>query len=153
MRAILMTIGLMLIAGAAHAAAPFTDPKALIDYAYAPYFNDEFPEDPTEIYSPTLKQLWDTMAEKSQEADVPIIDFDPLINAQDYEIKDFVIADPVVEGDTALLVASFTNFGEPQEIHFELVRTTEGWLIDDIESVGAYAWRLSELLAADPMLN
>ena len=156
MRAVLMGAALLLGAVTTALAAPvFGDPRGLIEYAYAPYLNeaDPFPDDPTEIYSPTLRQLWDEMAAKSEASEVPIIDFDPLINAQDYEVSEFTVADPVIEGDSATVVVSFTNFGEPQELHFELIRRAEGWKIDDIESVGEYSWRLSELLAADPLLN
>lgn len=156
MRSVLMVVTLLLGSVASAFAAPvFDDPKGLVEYAYAPYLNeaDPFPDDPTEIYSPTLKQLWDEMAAKSEASEAPIIDFDPMINGQDYEVTDFVVADPVIEGDSATVVVSFTNLGEPQELHFELIRRAEGWKIDDIESTGENAWRLSELLAADPLLN
>jgi hypothetical protein len=132
----------------------FDDPAGLIAYAYAPYESDEFPEDITELFSPTLKQLWDKSAERSEEMEMPIIDFDPFTNAQDYQISDLIVADPIVSGDEASVVVSFLNFSEPQELRFTLVRRAEGWKIDDIESLaGAFTWRLSELLAADPMLN
>ncbi|HHY51506.1 MAG TPA: DUF3828 domain-containing protein [Alphaproteobacteria bacterium] len=141
------------IATGAMAAPVFDDPKGLIEYAYAPYENDTFPGDPTELYSPTLRQLWADMAARSEATGEPILDFDPLINAQDYELSELIIADPVVKGDSAEVAVSFSNFGEPQELHFYLVRRAEGWKIDDIESVGPYPWRLSELLAANPLLN
>ena len=156
MKAAGIAIGLWLtiVAGTAFAAAPvFEDARDLIEYAYAPYQSGEFPEDPTELYSPTLKLLWVQMAERSEAAEMPIIDFDPFINAQDYEISDLVIADPVIEGDAAMVAVSFSNFGEAQELHFMLVDGAEGWKIDDIEATGEFGWRLSELLAADPMLN
>ena len=86
--------------------------------------------------------------------ELPIIDFDPYINAQDYELSDLVVSHPAIAGDTATVVVSFLNFGEPQDIRFTLVRRVEGWKIDDIEALGGeYPWRLSELLAADPLLN
>lgn len=141
------------LAAGAFAAPVFDDPKGLIEYAYAPYENGTFPDDPTELYSPTLRQLWADMAARSEAADEPIIDFDPLLNAQDFELSDLIIADPVVKGDSAEVVVSFSNFGEPQELHFYLVRRAEGWKIDDIEAMGANSWRLSELLAANPLLN
>lgn len=156
MRRILIAAALLLGPMAATLAAPvFDDPRALIEYVYAPYLNesDPFPDDPSEVYSPTLKQLWDEMSAKSEESEVPIIDFDPIINAQDYELTDFLVADPVIEADSATVVVSFSNFGEPQELHFELIRNSGGWLIDDIEAIGDTPWRFSELLAADPLLN
>ena len=139
---------------AAKAQPIFDDPAGLIAYAYAPYESGEFPEDPTALFSPTLKQLWDDMTARSEEAEAPILDFDPFINGQDYEIRDLVVADPAVDGDQALVVVSFLNFGELQELLYTLVRRAEGWKIDDIESPSEdFGWRLSELLAADPLLN
>ena len=157
MRAFLLTTGLLaalLLPAAAQAQPVFEDARGLIEYAYAPYESGDFPEEITELFSPTLKQLWEGMSERSEASEMPIVDFDPFINAQDYELSDLVIADPAIEGDQAMVAVSFANFGEPQELHFTLVRRAEGWKIDDIESVGGeYPWRLSELLAADPMLN
>ena len=156
MRALLMTLGLLagLLPAAAMAQPVFENPAGLIEYAYALYEHGEFPEDVTELFSPTLKQLWNETAARSEAMEMPIIDFDPFINAQDYQISDLVVADPVVKGDAAAVVVSFLNFSEPQELRFTLVRRAEGWKIDDIESLaGEYTWRLSELLAADPLLN
>jgi hypothetical protein len=94
------------------------------------------------------------MMARSEEFEMPIIDFDPYINAQDYELSDLVISDPAVEGDHATVGVSFLNFGTPEDIRFSLVRRAEGWKIDDIEALGGeFPWRLSELLAADPLLN
>jgi hypothetical protein len=154
MRTFLAMLSVLALATPASAAGPvFYDPRGLVVYLYEPYESGEFAEDATDLFSPTLRQLWDQMSARSQEADVPIIDFDPFVNAQDYELSDLIIADPVVHGDAATVAVSFDNFGEPQEIRFTLVRRVEGWKIDDIEAFGAYPWRLSELLAADPMLN
>ncbi len=154
MRTFLAMVGLLGLATPALAAGPvFDDPRGLVVYAYEPYESGEFAEDFTELFSPTLKQLWDSMAVRSEEAEMPIVDFDPFINAQDYELSDLVIDDPAIAGDEATVAVSFDNFGEPQEMRFILVRRAEGWKIDDIEARGTYPWRLSELLAADPMLN
>lgn len=156
MRSLVTMLGMLaaLAALPVQAAPVFENAKGLVEYAYAPYENGTFPEDITELFSPTLKQLWDEMAARSEEADAPIIDFDPFTNAQDYELSELVIVDPVVNGDQAMVAASFLNFGGPQEMRFTLVRRAEGWKIDDIEAVGGeYQWRLSELLAADPLLN
>ena len=156
MRRILFVLGILLgtLAPAAQAAPVFDDPRSLMVYAYLPYESGNFPEDPTELFSPTLMQLWEESAARSEEAEIPNIDFDPYINAQDYDLSGLTIADPVITGDEAMVAVAFENFGEPQELRFWLVRVEEGWKIDDIESMGGdYPWRLSELLAADPLLN
>ncbi|MHB1103301.1 MAG: DUF3828 domain-containing protein [Devosia sp.] len=151
---LVLTALLMLIGPAALAAPVFEDPKGLIAYAYTPYGTGQFPEDLFELYSPTLTELWEAMEARTPEGEVGAIDFDPFINAQDYEIKDLAIGDAAIDGDQAIVMATFTNFGEPREMRFTLVRRAEGWKIDDIEALsGEYPWRLSELLAADPLLN
>jgi hypothetical protein len=153
MRALLLIIGLLFATAAAAQPPVFNDPKGFVAHVYAPYEAGGFYENLTELFSPTLRQLWESMAARSQAADMPIIDFDPLVNGQDFELAELVIADPAVVGDTATVAVSFLNFGDPQELRFTLVRRAEGWKIDDIEAFGEYAWRLSELLAADPLLN
>ena len=89
---VLMALLVALVPAAARAQPVFDDPAGLVEYAYAPYRNGDFPEEMTELFSPTLTELWDDMIERSQE--MPIIDFDPFINAQDYEITDLVVSDP-----------------------------------------------------------
>jgi hypothetical protein len=153
MRGFLLILSFLFATAAAAQPPIFDDPKGLIAHAYAPYVTGGFYEELTELFSPTLKQLWDGMAARSEAADMPIIDFDPLVNGQDFEIVDLVIADPVVGGDTATVAVFFLNFGDPQELRFTLVRRAEGWKIDDIQALGENSWRLSELLAADPLLN
>jgi len=145
---------LALVAPAAIGAPVFDDPKGFVQYAYTPYGTGQFPQDPFELYSPSLLELWETMEARTPEGELGAVDFDPLINAQDYELDDLVVADPAVEGDQAIVIVTFTNFGEPQEMRFTLVRRAEGWKIDDIEALsGEYPWRLSEILASDPLLN
>ena len=145
--------GLTLLPVPVLAQPQFEDPADLVAYAYEPYSSGAFPDEMTELFSPTLKQMWDEMAQRSEEMEMPIIDFDPFINAQDYDLSEIMIADPAIDGDRATVAVSFVNFGEPHEMRFSLVRL-DGWMIDDIESIGGeYPWRLSELLAADPMLN
>ena len=152
--AFLISAYVAIVSTCALAGAIFEDPQGLVEYAYVPYRTGIFPEDPLELYSPTLIDLWEAMEARTPDGEVGAIDFDPLINAQDYDIVGLAVGDPAINGDQAVVTATFTNLGEPQEIRFTLVRRAEGWKIDDIESLaGAYQWRLSELLAADPLLN
>ncbi len=156
MRALMMMLALVLplLAPAAVAAPIFSDPKGLVEYAYLPYRSGGFLQDPFELYSPSLIALFEAEARRTPADEVGAVNFDPLINAQDYDIAEISISDALVEGDSALVIASFDNFGEPQEIRFTLVHRAEGWKIDDIETrSGPYPWRLSELLTADPLLN
>lgn len=153
MRAILLGLCLLFAAAAPVAAEPpvFEDPAGLVAYAYEAYESDDAPRiDHTELYSPSLAALFEANAERSPEG----IGFDPFINAQAYDIEELQVHEPAIDGDRATVVATFKNMGEPQEVRFTMVRRAEGWKIDDIESTaGDFHWRLSELLAADPLLN
>jgi hypothetical protein len=152
-RTLLLILSFLAVTPAFPQSPVFEDPKGLVAHAYAPYEAGGFYEELTELFSPTLKQLWDEMAARSEAEQAPIIDFDPLVNGQDFHLTDLIVADPVMDGDSATIAVSFLNFGEPQELRFSLVRGAQGWKIDDIEAYGQYPWRLSELLAADPLLN
>lgn len=157
MRAAALAFWLLLALGMPVAAAPpvFEDPAGLVAYAYEAYGSEDASTiDHTELYSPSLLALFEADAERTPEGYVGALDFDPFVNGQDYQIEDLAIVAPVIDGDQATVIATFTNLGERQEMRFTLVRRAEGWKIDDIEALaGAYTWRLSTLLAADPLLN
>jgi len=74
--------------------------------------------------------LWkDTIDSKGE---VGAIDGDPLYDAQDMEIKDFVIHPAKTdEGKTTVLV-SFMNFEEKKRITFHCVQQGGAWKISDI---------------------
>ncbi len=61
------------------------------------------------------------------------LDGDPLYNAQDVEIKNFVIHNPTIKNVTANLLVTFTNFGKKQEIKFLLASRPNGWKITNIK--------------------
>jgi len=98
-------------------ASPFFQAKnrALVDH----YFTKELGD-----------LLWkDTIDSKGE---VGAIDGDPLYDAQDMEIKDFVIHPAKTdEGKTTVLV-SFMNFEEKKRITFHCVQQGGAWKISDI---------------------
>jgi hypothetical protein len=98
-------------------ASPFFQSKnrALVDH----YFTKELGD-----------LLWkDTIDSKGE---VGAIDGDPLYDAQDMEIKDFVIHPAKTdEGKTTVLV-SFMNFEEKKRITFHCVQQGGAWKISDI---------------------
>lgn len=74
---------------------------------------------------------------RAKEADdVPALDADPFIDAQDWEIKSFDIQVTPVDGDHANAVVTFDNVGEHKELHIQLVRITGDWRIHDIDYGG-----------------
>lgn len=61
------------------------------------------------------------------------LDGDPLYNAQDMEIRHFVIHKAEVSGDTATVLVTFTNIGKKQEVKFLLASRPSGWKITNIK--------------------
>jgi uncharacterized protein DUF3828 len=65
--------------------------------------------------------------------EVGVIDGDPLFDAQDMEIKHFVINKARHESSGELVDATFENFGEKKKITFIVVKGATGWRIHDID--------------------
>lgn len=61
------------------------------------------------------------------------LDGDPLYNAQDMEIKSFVIHQATVKNGMATVLVTFTNFGKKQEVKFLLASRPAGWNITNIK--------------------
>lgn len=60
------------------------------------------------------------------------LDGDPLFNAQDMEIKNFVIGAETVGAQAAEVPVSFENFGVKHKITFQIVAERSGWRISNI---------------------
>lgn len=146
---------LAFVASAASAAPIFADPVGLVQYAYQPYASDDAAGvDHKGLYSPSLLALFEADEARTSEGEIGALDFDPFVNGQDYELTGLEVTEAITNGDQSLVAVSFYNFGTFHQLMFTLVHRAEGWKIDDIESVlPGFDWRLSELLAADPMLN
>lgn len=61
------------------------------------------------------------------------IDFDPLYDAQDTDIKELKFTAADVKESTATVTANFTNFGEKRSIEFLMKLDGDKWKIDDIK--------------------
>ncbi len=61
------------------------------------------------------------------------IDFDPLYDGQDFEIKNFAVDKAEIKGDTASVVANFSNFGEKRAVFFAMKQAGSNWKIEDIK--------------------
>jgi Protein of unknown function (DUF3828) len=69
----------------------------------------------------------------SAKGEVGAIDGDPLYDAQDMDIKKFVIGKPSYENGKARVEVSFENFGQQKHIVFILANGRSGWRINDID--------------------
>jgi hypothetical protein len=75
--------------------------------------------------------IWKDITE-TPSGDVGSLDFDPLYNAQDTRITNFLIGKPVVEGDESTVLVSFRNFGQRTRVKFEMHNGREGWRIKNV---------------------
>ena len=97
------------------------------------------------------KRLNDLFEADAQEAngDIGRIDFDPFINAQDYDVSKVEVSEPSYAAGKALVRVNVVNFGEPDEFGILLVKEAGGWKIDDVWNEGAdYSYDLLDILQA-----
>ncbi len=75
------------------------------------------------------------------------LDFDPIVNGQDYEITDLHVTPKGGTEKDAVAEVTFKNFGEPVTLTYDLVLQDSAWRIDNIVSKDKDApWILTELL-------
>ncbi|HEX8709599.1 MAG TPA: DUF3828 domain-containing protein [Pyrinomonadaceae bacterium] len=74
--------------------------------------------------------IWKDALESQGEAGA--LDFDPLYDAQDFDIKRFAVRRINRSRQRAEVAATFQNFGKRERIVFLLVATPDGWKIADI---------------------
>lgn len=129
------------------AAAP--DPASVIRPLYDRYLTEgaQFPE--FREQAPWSASLWaqlEAMMARSEAINEPILDFDPLIDAQDYQIANLnVTTEAVAENSHAVVRASFTNADRPTEVVYDLVWEEGAWRVDNIRTA---AWDLRQIVAA-----
>ncbi len=75
--------------------------------------------------------MWKDLTTHKDE--VGVLDFDPLYNAQDADIKKLIVGQPKIEGDKATVVVTFENFKRKNTLKYLLVRQNSAWKIADIK--------------------
>ena len=122
-----------------HAADKAAAPDALVAELYksekkkaSPFFQDKNRALVDHYFTKELGDLiWkDTINSKGE---VGTIDGDPLYDAQDMEIKDFVIHPAKTEVGKATVLVTFVNFKEKKSITFQCVQQGGVWKISDIK--------------------
>jgi hypothetical protein len=84
-------------------------------------------------FTPELARLMiadEARAAKVQE--VPALDGDPFVDAQDWDIRDLTIAVAAQGAGAALATVRFRNFGERKQVRLKLLRLSQGWRVDDV---------------------
>jgi hypothetical protein len=83
-------------------------------------------------FSPAVAALIIADARQAKKRDdVPALDGDPFVGYQDWEITAATV-DIVESGATARGTVTLTNMGKPEKVSLALVKTPNGWRIDDV---------------------
>jgi hypothetical protein len=153
MRLAALAAGLFFALTGLATAQTYDTPQALLEAFYEPYFNGEFADNEEAFRSQALQALYDKDAEITPAGEMGALGFDPYIDGQDFDIADFEIGAPGIAGDYASADVTFTNFGEPRSLTYELVFEDGGWKIDDVVSTNPEnEYRLSEIFAENAAL-
>ncbi len=103
------------------------------DAETAPGIMLDKPADFRRYFEPSLAKLILTDEDAAaKRGDVPELDGDPFIDAQDWDITELTIHIDAQDAARARATVRFRNFKEPKTIHVNLVHTPSGWRIADI---------------------
>jgi hypothetical protein len=132
-------------------AGDYPDPAETIRPLYERYMdpNAAFPALLDQApWSPAMRGALEAMIARSQAEQAPILDFDPFINAQDYQISAVTVAtEGVVANSHATVRAAFVNAGAPDEVLYDLVWEGEAWTVDNVRHEG---WDLRQIAQGGP---
>jgi hypothetical protein len=149
MQAVLVAAAAMAIAANAETAPP----QAFVDGIYKYYLgknskglalsNDALIR---RYFAPPLADaIVKDFAQAHKAGEVPLLNGDPFVDAQDWEIENLKTAVKSTGASTALATASFVQFMEPRTVTLELVNTPAGWRIAEIRSASGSLRALYEL--------
>lgn len=148
MRPVVLALGFVLAFAVAALAQPYETPEQLLEALYAPYFSGDFSDDEAGFRSDALNALYEADEQRTPLGEMGAISFDPYIDGQDFDIEDLVIGTPAITGDRAVVAVTFTNFGAPRAISYDLVFEHGGWKVDDLEGTNPeFSYRLTEIFA------
>jgi Protein of unknown function (DUF3828) len=149
MQAVLVAAAAMAIAANAETAPP----QAFVDGIYKHYLgknskglalsNDALIR---RYFPPPLADaIVKDFAQAHKAGEVPLLNGDPFVDAQDWEIENLKTAVKSTGASTAVATASFVQFMEPRTVTLELVNTPAGWRIAEIRSASGSLRALYEL--------
>ena len=89
--------------------------------------------------SKSLVALWAKADAHTPKGDVGPIDFDPVTNSQEPDVKSFKVVAEKLEAETAVITVTLTGRNTPprkpadQTVRYDFVRDAGDWKIDDIK--------------------
>ena len=132
---------LLALAGISAMAAP-QSADAFLHGIYSHYLGDDktakgiFLDKPSDVHRYFADDLAALIiaddAAAAKRGDVPELDGDPFVDAQDWTITDIVIHINSQTASAAKATVTFKNFKEPHAVHLDLVETPKGWRISDV---------------------
>jgi hypothetical protein len=138
-----LLLGAGLIIAETAAVAKGASPLAFIENIYKPYRNSSSargvdysrPEVIRKHFAPLLaKAMVKDFAAAKKRGEVPALNGDPFIDAQDWEIGELKIEVKDTGHRRAVGVVTFTNASEPRTVTLDLIKTASGWRIADISA-------------------
>ena len=129
-------LGLLLVVLPAAAGAQEQTPHQFLASIYEPYKKADFKGQPyweaERFFAPDLARAIDKdFAEAKRRKEVPTLDGDPFVDAQDWKVETLAYATSV-KGDKAAGAVALVSLGETKGIVLTIVRTPAGWRISDI---------------------
>jgi len=154
--------GLLLYPALAASPAPPSDPLAIVNAIYARVtkgkgdgggaFVIESKAAKAKYLSKSLVKLWAAADDHTPKGDVGPVDFDPVTNSQEPDVKSFKAEAEKLEANKAVIavtIVSRTPLLRPADnlIRYNFVREGGQWKIDDISgSSDGEAWSIRDML-------
>lgn len=101
------------------------------------------------VLSKALNALVRKAAEREKNDSIGgILGFDPVVNGQDYEIKNLAVRAESMDGNkSAVVIVTFKNFDKATKLRYAMVFENGGWRVDNLESLYDPLWTLKSMLA------
>jgi hypothetical protein len=103
--------------------------------------------------SNALIELWAKADAHTPKGDIGPVDFDPVTNSQEPNVKSFKLVPEKLEADKAVVAVTISGRGAPRPksvdntIRYNLVRDAGQWKIDDINGASdGEAWSIRSML-------
>jgi hypothetical protein len=110
-------------------------PAAAVEKLYAPYLAKDGQSAAGLDAAPLtadLKAVIDKAGTYGNLLDEPVLDFDPITNAQENVISNVKVSKQSGGGDAAIVIAHFQNGDRPDTVAYDMKRVEHAWQIDNI---------------------